>query len=315
MLFERSRIAAMARRLYADHGVAIGTSSWRYEGWCGLLYDEERYLWGTHFSKKRFSEHCLEEYAETFPTVCVDSSYYAIPKTAILEGMREQVTGDFQFSFKVPDEITIKRYPNASTFGKKAGTKNELFLSDGLFTMGFLRQLEVIRDQVGVLVFEFSHFHPSEFEHGRDFVDALDQFFAKLPEDWRYAVEIRNHTWLHPDYFAMLREHGVAHVYNHWTRMPPVTEQLAIHPLEDNPFVVARYLLTPGRSFQFAKDQFEPFHHLREVDPDARESMCRILRHAVYGSQSVPTFLYVGNELEGNALHTLADVLAGLESP
>jgi uncharacterized protein YecE (DUF72 family) len=314
MLFERSRISSIAGRLFTDHGVAVGTSSWRYEGWCGMLYDEDRYLWGTHFSKKRFSDHCLEEYGGTFPTVCVDSSYYAIPKTSVLEGMKSQVSPEFLFSFKVPDDITIKRFPNASKFGKKAGKENELFLSDGLFKMGFLRQLEKIRDQVGVLIFEFSHFHPSEFEHGREFVDALDVFLGKLPDDWRYAVEIRNHTWLHPDYFEMLKRHGVAHVYNHWTRMPPVSEQITVHPLEDNPFVVARYLLTPGRSFQFARDQFEPFHHLREIDRDARESMGRILHHGVFGAGDLPVFLYIGNELEGNALHTIADVLEGMET-
>lgn len=313
MLFERNRIAAMTRRLKDDHGVALGTSSWRYQGWCGLLYDEERYLWGTHFSKKHFSEHCLEEYAEVFQSVCVDATYYAIPKLSFLEGLRKQVPGDFIFSFKVPDDITIRTFPKARTFGKRAGTRNELFLSDGLFKMGFLRQLETIRDQVGVLIFEFSHFQPGEFEHGRDFVEALDSFFAALPTDWRYAVEIRNRNWLHPEYFAMLASHGVAHVYNQWTRMPPITEQLAVHPLEANPFVVARYLLTPGRRFSYARDHFEPFHQIREIDQEARISMERILRHALAGDGSTPTYLYVGNELEGNALHSIADVLERAE--
>jgi hypothetical protein len=26
----------------ADQGVFIGTSSWKYPGWCGLIYDEQR---------------------------------------------------------------------------------------------------------------------------------------------------------------------------------------------------------------------------------------------------------------------------------
>ncbi|MCB1233102.1 MAG: DUF72 domain-containing protein, partial [Verrucomicrobiae bacterium] len=112
------------------------------------------------------------------------------------------------------------------------------------------------------------------------------------------------------EYFEMLARHGVAHVYNQWTRMPAVSDQIGLHPLEDNPFIIARYLLTPGRSFDWAREQFEPFHQLREIDPDARESMVSILRHAIHGNPDrKPTFLYVGNELEGNALHTLADVI------
>jgi hypothetical protein len=41
--------------------------------------------------------------------------------------------------------------------------------------------------------------------------------------------------------------------------------------------------------------------------------MERILRHALAGDGSTPTYLYVGNELEGNALHSIADVLERAE--
>ncbi len=310
MLFERQRIAALVRRLFDEHGVCLGTSSWRYPGWCGILYDEDRYLWGTHFSQKRFNEHCLEEYAETFHSVCVDSTYYALPKKRFIDTITSQTPEDFVFSFKVPDDITIRTFPQLPSFGKRAGQENDLFLSPGLLEMGFLKRLEPIRSRVGTLIFEFSHFHPGEFEHGRDFVSALDRFFAQAPQGWEYAVEIRNANWLHPEYFAMLASHGVAHVYNQWTRMPSVEDQLTLHPLEANPFVVARFLLTPGCSHEWAKERFAPYHQLREVDPGARAFMLQLLREAAEGRGERRTYLYVGNELEGNALHTLSDVLA-----
>ncbi len=313
MLFERTRIASVARRLFEDHRICLGTSSWRYAGWCGILYDEDRYLWGTHFSKKRFSDHCLEEYAQTFRSVCVDATYYALPRKRFIEGIASQTPEDFVFSFKVPDEITIRTFPKVAAFGARAGKANDLFLSPGLLEMGFLRRLEPIRSKVGALIFEFSHFHPGEFEHGRDFVSALDEFFSHAPKGWDYAVEIRNGNWLHPDYFAMLASHGVAHVYNQWTRMPPVLEQMALHPPEANPFVAARFLLSPGRSHEWAKEQFEPFHQLREIDPEARAAMARLLREAMSRQGEHPSYLYVGNELEGNALHTISDVLGELD--
>ncbi len=309
MLFERTRIASLTRRLFEDHRICLGTSSWRYPGWCGILYDEDRYLWGTHFSKQRFSEHCLEEYAETLRSVCVDATYYALPRKRFLEGLVRQVPEDFVFSFKVPDEITIRTFPRLASFGPRAGKVNDFFLSAELLEMGFLVRLEPMRDQVGALIFEFSHFHPGEFEHGRDFVSELDAFFSRAPKGWNFAVEIRNGNWLHPEYFAMLASHGVAHVYNQWTRMPPALEQMALHPPEANRFVVARYLLTPGRSHEWSAEQFEPFHQLREIDPGARESMTRLLAAAAAGDGSRPLYLYVGNELEGNALHTISDVL------
>lgn len=310
MLFERNLIAKLARRLSADHGLYLGTLSWRFEGWCGLLYDEDRYLWGTHFSKKRFSARCLEEYAAVFPSVEVDSTYYALPKVAFIEGIAAQTPADFVFSFKVPDEITIKTFPRIKSFGARAGRPNDLFLSPGLFQMGFLRRLEPLRSRVGALVLEFSHFHGEDYPRGREFVEDLDAFFSQLPAGWRYAVEIRNGNWLQPDYFEMLDRHGVAPVYNQWTRMPPVAEQLALRPPEANPFNVARFLLSPGLSRDRAQEIFAPYHQLREIDPGARASMARLMHHAIAaGGVDRPTYLYVGNELEGNALHTIADVL------
>ncbi|MEP6670262.1 MAG: hypothetical protein ABJF10_13965 [Chthoniobacter sp.] len=40
----------------AQAGVSIGTSSWKYPGWCGQLYDEQRYLTRKKFSKAKFDE-------------------------------------------------------------------------------------------------------------------------------------------------------------------------------------------------------------------------------------------------------------------
>ena len=302
-------MAEKLRRLSEEHRLFLGASSWKYPGWCGILYDEERYLWGTHFSRKRFDEQCLEEYSRVFPSVCVDATYYALPKIKFLTKLGDQVPDGFRLSFKVPDEITIKNFPNLPAFRDRAGTKNEYFLSAGLFNMGFLRHLEGIREKVGALIFEFSHFHANDFAHGREFVEVLERFFEEVPDDWQYAVEIRNGNLLHPDYFAMLRQHGVAHVYNQWTRMPSVSEQLGLHPAEDNPFVVARYMLTPGRSFEWASEKFAPYNRLQEIDPDARKSMGALIESVKRTWRSQPSYLYVGNDLEGNALHTLADVL------
>jgi len=62
---------------------------------------------------------------------------------------------------------------------------------------------------VGILLFEFSKFYPSDYQHGRDFVADLDRFLGQLPAGWPYGVEIRNKNFLHPEYFAVLKEHNV----------------------------------------------------------------------------------------------------------
>ena len=74
---DRASIAEKLSALAAD-GVFIGTSSWKYPGWRGLLYDDSRYVYRGKFAESRFEKNCLTEYAEVFKTVCLDAAYYQI---------------------------------------------------------------------------------------------------------------------------------------------------------------------------------------------------------------------------------------------
>src|SRR5207248_11116141 len=85
----------------AAQGVFIGTSSCKYPGWRGQLYDEEKYVTRGKFSESRSNRDCLTEYAEVFKSVCVDDAYYKFPDQRYLEGMVSQVPADFLFGFKV----------------------------------------------------------------------------------------------------------------------------------------------------------------------------------------------------------------------
>ncbi|MDB6139969.1 MAG: hypothetical protein JWO94_3041, partial [Verrucomicrobiaceae bacterium] len=71
-----------ALQALAANNVYIGTSSWKYPGWMGLLYDEQRYIWRGRFAQNRFERDCLEEYSQIFHTVCVDAGYYRFPSPA-----------------------------------------------------------------------------------------------------------------------------------------------------------------------------------------------------------------------------------------
>src|SRR6266567_6400918 len=86
MAFDRERTKGAVAKL-AARGVFIGTSSWKYPGWRGQLYDGERYATRGKFSESRFNRDCLAEYAEVFKTVCVDAAYYKFPDQRYLEGM------------------------------------------------------------------------------------------------------------------------------------------------------------------------------------------------------------------------------------
>lgn len=43
MDFDRAKLQTAMASLAAK-GVYIGTSSWKYPGWCGMIYDESKYI-------------------------------------------------------------------------------------------------------------------------------------------------------------------------------------------------------------------------------------------------------------------------------
>jgi uncharacterized protein YecE (DUF72 family) len=301
---DRARLQVDLRTL-AARGVWLGTSSWKYPGWCGQLYEAERYAFRGRFSQTRFERECLTEYAGVFPTVCVDAAYYTFPKVAQLAGLAAQVPVGFRFGFKVTDAITLRRFPNLPRFGALAGQVNPDYLSVARFQDEFLTPLQTIRPHVGPLIFEFSRFYPADYAHGRDFVADLDRFLGGLPRDWRYAVEIRNATFLHPVYFECLARHGVAHAYNAWTAMPPVGQQLDLPGSRTAAFAVARFLLREGRDYAAAVQRFSPYRELGEVNAEARAAGARLITAGRPAGTESSTFVYVNNRLEGNALLTL----------
>jgi uncharacterized protein YecE (DUF72 family) len=111
MPFDREQIKLKTAEL-ARAGVFIGTSSWKYSGWSGMLYDRALYEFRGKSAVSRFEKNCLKEYAEVFKTVCVDAAYYTFPSEKHLAGLTSQVPADFQFAMKVTDGITVKKFPN-----------------------------------------------------------------------------------------------------------------------------------------------------------------------------------------------------------
>ncbi len=307
----RETLADAARQL-ADQGVLLGTSSWKYPGWLGMIYDEQQYLYRGKVAKTRFEKGCLAEYAQVFKSVCVDAGYYSFPTGKYLHGLVSQVPDDFKFAFKVTDEITIRKFPHLPRHGDRAGKLNEHFLDPEIFQRAFLAPCEPFRKNIGVLMFEFSRFYPGDFDCGRDFVERLDGFLGSLPKaGWQYGVEIRNRSFLEAGYFEMLRRHGVTHVFNNWTRMPPVEEQLDVEGSMTADFAAARFLLKAGRNYQQAVDSFQPYDKTKEVNESARQAGASLIRrlidaHAPRKKSQRASFLFVNNRLEGNALLTLA---------
>ena len=304
--FDRDGLARKLRSLSAEH-IYIGGSSWKYEGWLGQVYSRERYLSRGRFSRRIFEAECLREYAETFPTVCGDFAFYQFPTEEFWSKLFRQVPGEFRFAFKVPEQITCKVFPSHPRYGPQAGKENEAYLDGGMLREMFLRPLLPYGEKTALLIFEFGAFGRRSFDRPGEFLERLDSFLAGLPPEFRYGVEVRNPEFLEKDYFACLRSRGVAHVYNAWSRMPELRQQLAIPDSATAGFVACRALLRRGRMYEDAVASFAPYTDLRDPNPEARDAMRVLIGRARENKQFL--FLFVNNRLEGNAPLTILSLV------
>lgn len=281
----------------------FGTSSWTYPGWTGLIYEKD-------YPKTGASAAMLAEYARfpLFRTVGIDSTFYAPPSASMLESYAKALPPGFQCVSKVWDRITVHTFSRAR-YKATGGELNPDFLNAELFKTEVLEPYQQhFGGHMGPFVFEFQTIARAAKLTGQAFADLLDGFFSKLPRDVPYAVELRNKEYLAPPYFAVLREHNVAHVFNSWTRMPPVGEQAEIPGSFSAPFTVARILLRPGRTYSDAVDAFAPYDRIHDRNPELRHDVAALIRQAA--ALRIPAYILVNNRAEGSAPLTIAAIAA-----
>ena len=255
------------------------------------------------------SARMLEEYAAfpLFRTVGIDSSFYAPPTDAVLTSYAERLPPGFPCVSKVWNQLTVHTFSQAQDRAR-AGQLNPDFLNPDLFVEAVYQPYQRdFADHAGPFVFEFQAIGRASGVTPEEFATRLDQFFSALPRDAGYAVEIRNEEFLTPMYFAVLREHGVAHVFSSWTRMPPIGDQLDLPGALSGPFIVARALLQQGRTYDEAVDAFAPYDRIQDPSPALRHDLLRLIETAVHAR--IPAYLLVNNRAEGSAPLTIAEVL------
>ncbi|MEO8027224.1 MAG: DUF72 domain-containing protein [Bryobacteraceae bacterium] len=304
--FDRDGLAARLARL-REQNIFIGTSSWKYEGWLDQIYTPERYVTRGKFSKARFESECLAEYAQVFPIVCGDFSFYQFPTPEYWQKLFASASPDLHFAFKIPEEITVNVWPHHARYGPRAGFRNESFLNAALLEAAFLDLLKPYRARVPVLIFEFGAFAQKSFAHAGEFLHALKPFLAALPDTFRYGVEVRNEDYLVPAYFDALRERNITHVFNAWSRMPEIGEQIEMPGAFTSDIVVSRALLKKGRAYEDAVAQFSPYREVQDPNDSARAALRALIQRAQKERRSA--YLFVNNRLEGNSPGTIEAVL------
>jgi uncharacterized protein YecE (DUF72 family) len=285
--------------------IRFGTSTWTYEGWQGQVYQKL-------YAKTTFARACLGEYCQylykgepCFRTVGNDSTFYRPPTANQLRHYLTQIPEDFEMCFKVWEEITIPTYAKQARYGVKAGQPNTRFLDAKLFNDLVLTPYREARFQphTGPFLFEFQR-------HGMStdaFCSQLDTFFRQLPKDFRYAVEIRNAGVLGTEYRAVLEQHGVAHIYNHWSSMPPLAEQHQRIGRFTAPFTVLRLLTPLKMSYEAAKKRAEPYTKIVGALPEMRRETVHLVKEAIRDTRQA--YVLVNNRSEGNAPLTIQAIM------
>jgi uncharacterized protein YecE (DUF72 family) len=304
-MIDRDELARL--RAEIPENIHFGTSTWTYPGWRGLVYERDYPATGA-------TAEMLAEYARwpLFTTVGIDSSFYRPPEEKLLTRWSEVLPAGFRCVSKVWDRITVHTFAKAREKAK-AGQLNPDFLNAELFEEAVLEPYRrAFAGHIGPFVFEFQSIQRRSGLGVQGFADRLDAFFSALPRDVPYAVEVRNEEFLAPPYFAVLREHGVAHVFSSWTRMPAIGEQLDLPGAIGAPFVLARALLRPGRQYAEAVDAFAPYDRIQDENPELRADLVRLIETAV--AARIPAYLIVNNRAEGSApltITALARMVAG----
>jgi uncharacterized protein YecE (DUF72 family) len=170
----------------------LGTSSFTAAGWVGAFYP-------TGMQPRDF----LTYYTTHFDTVEVDSTYYRTPSASVVTGWANKTPPGFLLAAKVPQIITHEKCLVDCDADLKA----------------FLDVMSLMGDKLGPLLLQFPYFDTKALS-GDDFLARLGTFLTMLPSDFRFAVEIRNKSWLTAEFFDLLRAHQVAYTLTDQSWMP-----------------------------------------------------------------------------------------------
>jgi uncharacterized protein YecE (DUF72 family) len=249
------------------HPVRIGTCGWSYKEWSGVVYPE-----GTA------AADFLSCYAERYPVVEVDSTFYRTPSRKMVEGWRDKTPDGFGFSLKVLHVIT-----------------HEKVLHDCRTEVStFLSAARVLGPKLLCCVLQFGYYNRKAFTRLGAFLERLQPFLEAWPADVPLAVEVRNKTWMTTELGDSLRAHQAAWVLPDQAWMPSPLSIVRKVDAVTGPFAYVRLL-----GDRAAVDALSPQLDHTVID---RTDQIRTDAEAVrLLSERVPDLVFVNDHFAGYA--------------
>jgi uncharacterized protein YecE (DUF72 family) len=294
--------------------IRLGTSSWFFPGWRGLVYDSVH-------SQVTLSRKGLAAYAEIplLRTVSLDRTFYAPISAVDYRRYAQQVPDHFSFVVKAPALVCDALMRDEEGRGR---VSNPHFLDAAIATREFIVPcIEGLGAKAGPLVFQMSPLPRGLTDETVTLIERLAAFIEALPQAlgrYRplYALELRNAELLTPRLMRMLAGAGVRYCVGLHDRMPEVErQQAALKALDGNSPgpLVARWNLHRGFLYQAAKQRYEPFDKLVDEDIETRLALARMAADSFKAGQKV--WITANNKAEGSAplsLLSLAEEIAKL---
>ena len=154
----------------------MGCSGWNYKDWRGIVYPEK-------LAQRRWFEH----YATLFDTVEINNTFYRLPPPTTTEAWERQAPDGFVYALKV---------------GQFGSHRMKLKDSAG-WLPNHLDRVERLKDHLGPNLLQL----PPRWKRN---LERLDEFLTNAPSSMRWAVELREESWVHDDTFDVLKRHGAA---------------------------------------------------------------------------------------------------------
>jgi uncharacterized protein YecE (DUF72 family) len=198
-------------------GIHVSTSAFTAAGWPGSFYPPGM----------KPADY-LKFYATQFETVEVDSTFYRTPSVSTVNGWYQKTPPDFVFATKVPRVVT---------HDKVLVDCEEEFDE-------FIGRMDILDEKLGPMLLQFPHFNKSLFKSVNEFLPRLRFFLKRLQPMFtcKFAVEIRNKTWLDARFADVLREYNVALVLSDTSFMPRPWELKERFDLVTADFAYVRWL-------------------------------------------------------------------------
>ena len=294
-------------------GLRLGTSSWTYPGWQGLVWEGEH-------SEAQLSKNGLPVYAQhpLLRTVSIDRSFYSPLTVSQYERYASQVPDDFRFVVKAPSLVTDALVRSEDGRGRQP---NPAFLSPELARREFVEPaLQGLGRKLGALVFQLSPLPLAQLDRMPLLLERLRAMLLAQPAlaptapDGILTVEVRDPEWLTPAFAAVLHEAGATYCLGLHAKMPPLQDQLPLlRALWPGP-LVCRWNLNPVHGpygYEEAERLYAPYDRLHHPDPDTHAALARVIAGTTGRGQNA--FVTISNHAEGCApltVRTLAECVA-----